>query len=285
MSTLNKFLQAPQTAIRVIRHARRMREKVINPWQVSWKMLKSTPTTCTAILRSGKRVTFRNINGDISAVQEVLVESTYGPLLAQLPFPVKRVIDIGAHIGCFTLTVAQQAELVIAVEPESTNFTLLEVNVADNDLKAKVRPINAAAGAHNGSAKLYRDAHQSVLNSLDSKGPHKNDIEALDVKIIALENLVNELGGQSCDLLKVDCEGAEFDMFYQTPSHVFDRIKSTILEIHASDREDYTPAAMAKFLRGCGFKVECIPDNMEQNPNKQVPYGHGLGLLIAVRAA
>lgn len=55
--------------------------------------------------------------------------------------PTDIVLDCGAHIGLFALKVADLCSCVVAVEPTSTNFSLLERNIMLNGLKRKIIPI------------------------------------------------------------------------------------------------------------------------------------------------
>ncbi|MEM1661099.1 MAG: FkbM family methyltransferase [Candidatus Bathyarchaeia archaeon] len=63
------------------------------------------------------------------------------------------VVDVGAHVGLFTLKVAKSVKLVLAVEPHPFNYRLLTVNVALNKLN-NVTPVKLALSSYSGKAKL-----------------------------------------------------------------------------------------------------------------------------------
>ncbi len=60
-----------------------------------------------------------------------------------------------------------------------------------------------------------------------------------------------------CDLLKMDVEGAEYAIFYSTPSAVLRRIRSIVMELHrVPEREGYNYEALEMYLRHAGFTVK-----------------------------
>lgn len=66
------------------------------------------------------------------------------------------VIDVGAHVGLFTLKVARMARrgLIIALEPHPFTFSLLKLNLKMNSIM-NVVPLNLALSDYNGLGKLY----------------------------------------------------------------------------------------------------------------------------------
>ena len=60
------------------------------------------------------------------------------------------VLDCGAHIGLFTLKVANIHSQIVSVEPSSTNFRLLQRNIILNGLEKKVTLIKKAVLARSG---------------------------------------------------------------------------------------------------------------------------------------
>jgi len=116
------------------------------------------------------------------------------------------VIDIGAHVGAFTLKAARKAVngLVIAVEPHPANFKLLVRNIRFNRLE-NVVPIQAAICDKTGRIRLYSHG-DSVSHSVVLPGRRGCYVE---VRAITLDELVGELGLKRVDFVKIDAEGAE----------------------------------------------------------------------------
>lgn len=114
------------------------------------------------------------------------------------------VIDVGAHVGFFTILVAKKAKQVIAVEPEISNYSLLKENSDLNNLK-NVKALNAALTDKNSTQRLYLTRLKSVGHSLEKNFGWKYET----VKTLTLDKLVEKIGLKKIDLIKIDTEGAE----------------------------------------------------------------------------
>lgn len=114
------------------------------------------------------------------------------------------VLDIGAHIGIHTVHMARRARLVIAVEPEPYNLSLLIRNIKLNSVAKKVVVLPVAACDYDGDALLY--LHESSGgHSLKPVGE-----KTVKVKCRRLDSLLNDgLGIDRVDVTKVDVEGYE----------------------------------------------------------------------------
>src|SRR5262249_47317322 len=135
-----------------------------------------------------------------------------------------RVLDIGANVGAFTLLAARAAPQgrICAVEPETGNFALLQQNVALNRAQ-NVDLLQAAVGASEGRALV---SSGGILSSTVTDSGNAGQT----VPQVTLASLVARLG--EVDLLKMDCEGAEFDIFFSTPLPVLRKIRRITMEYH-----------------------------------------------------
>ena len=129
------------------------------------------------------------------------------------PQPGDVVVDIGAHIGRFTLKAAKSAAKVIAVEPVQSNFSMLEANIELNGF-TNVMPLRLALSDHPGQLPLYlsdpRDlATSSFESNWSDRIPGPSARERLLVSTETLDNLASRLGIAIIDWLKIDVEGHE----------------------------------------------------------------------------
>jgi FkbM family methyltransferase len=110
------------------------------------------------------------------------------------------VIDCGAHIGCFTKYASLKEANVIAIEPEYENFALLKENTEGFD---NLKIINAVL--YNGKkARFLVDSKRSDLHKVDRKGKLVNTIK--------LDSIVDFFKIKRIDFLKMDIEGAEYEV-------------------------------------------------------------------------
>lgn len=117
------------------------------------------------------------------------------------------VIDVGAHVGTFTVKAAEivgDKGLVVAIEPEPRNLAFLQRNIESHNL-SNVKVIRKAIWDKPTKARLYLSKF-SPLHSLCY--PSESYIE---VEADCLDNIVSELGLNHVDFVKIDTEGAELE--------------------------------------------------------------------------
>ena len=140
------------------------------------------------------------------------------------------VVDAGAHVGIFTLLASQWAERVIALEASELNFRLLELNVTRNAL-TNVDPRHCALWSVSADAVEFAPAHHSG-GGMVADG-RRGDPGTAEVRAASLDDLVSELG--KIDLLKIDVEGAEYDVL--GAATCLDAVGTIVGEMHVDARE------------------------------------------------
>jgi FkbM family methyltransferase len=164
------------------------------------------------------------------------------------------VIDIGANIGAFAVYAAKQASRgrVLAFEPASDNYELLARNAALNRL-SNLTPVRAAVAGQTGSLTLYRasgsGAHSTMAGHLFVTTGTES-VEALSLDDVFLRYRIDR-----CNLLKLNCEGAEFEILYSAPDAVLARIDRIAMEYHATESKRQKADALVDYLDRHGFEV------------------------------
>ena len=77
---------------------------------------------------------------------------------------------------------------------------------------------------------------------------------------ITLEQALESVGLAHCNLLKVDCEGAEYEIFFNTPPEVLERVERIIMEYHDNVIK-HSHTELITFLTHHGFAVNCYPND------------------------
>ena len=213
----------------------------------------------------GTSLTYR-----VGTTDEFLFDDSYGETRFFPPgFEVGRagtIIDAGAHIGAFTVLAARQVPdgTVHALEPGSANVALLERNAAANGA-ANVHAHQLALGGADGTVRLYQ-APGSIGHSL-YRNPGWDDVvpepgidrESRDyeeVECVTLERFLRANAIEAVDLLKMNIEGAEYDILRGTCVEVLRRIRWMQIELHPV-QDAVAEAALAR-LREAGFEVTTI---------------------------
>jgi FkbM family methyltransferase len=171
------------------------------------RILKRAGIVSRTAKLGGYRVSFRRCSTDEAFIENVLQREEYfrpgyRPSAGQI------VIDIGANMGCFTLAAARYGARVIAVEPHPDNLRYLRRNVAANRIDAEV--IGAAVAASDGTCRLFTGSDTGYHSLRFNAGRGYTDVPAM-----TLSNLLARV--EHCELMKIDCEGAEFDFIPAAP--------------------------------------------------------------------
>jgi FkbM family methyltransferase len=166
-----------------------------------------------------------------------------------LNFTNKIVIDIGANTGATSMYFALNgAERVYAVEPMPRTYELLVKNILINGFQGKIYALNFGIGKRS-IVKL--DKTETGLGARIKK-PRRthNSAELKAVEIKSLTDLINILHIQEC-VIKMDCEGCEYDALLDLDKETFTHIKEIILEYHNGCKK------LLNYLKENGYIVTC----------------------------
>jgi FkbM family methyltransferase len=173
-------------------------------------------------------------SNDHYGVKEVLGYGDYDRyILAAIRDGALAYVNIGANIGAFDIAAASLAprgSSGLSIELNPNTCARLCLNLAMNGL-SKVRAINAAIG---GRADVVRfsPSKTSVEDSLFSETKANGPV--FEVLVLTLEDVINQYSAtqNGFDLLKVDCEGAEYEIIAATPDEVLRRFAAVVMELH-----------------------------------------------------
>ena len=143
----------------------------------------------------------------------------------------KRVIDIGASVGLFTKYMLNKgAQEVYSVECDERSIRALISNFSFYD---NVHIVPKAV--YSEEVQLYYKEDNPLVNSLDIVGSefstHTSPLSKT-VQAITLDSLIKSTQWDQIDLLKIDIEGSEWEVFKSTPDHVFSMADRILLEYH-----------------------------------------------------
>ncbi|MFP3137988.1 MAG: FkbM family methyltransferase [Nitrososphaeria archaeon] len=201
---------------------------------------------------------------DVGHVRELFVDRAYGSSFSGT------VVDVGASNGDSAIFFALNgAERVVALEPDPESFALAEENVRINGLEGRIRLVNAALAAEDGEAEFLVPEGSPNAATLSPTRPVSRIVDfgrsrRLRVRTISLVTLMKELGPDGASLLKMDCEGCEYEVLRSAGPDLLARFRRIILEYHDGPRD------LPDILGSAGFSVSCSRES-------------GLGILRAER--
>lgn len=179
----------------------------------------------------------------------VFIRREYG-----VPERFRTIVDIGANVGSFAVFAAQACPdaKVYCYEPEERTFGLLKQNIGLNRLEGRVSALRSAVASIAGKRSLAVGS-----SSLDSSfhiipaAPRLQPVSCTTLKdILANEEL------DRIDLLKINCEGAEYEILEGCSPGDFDRIANIRLEYHNLDAPTRNGEALSRFLEARGYHIE-----------------------------
>lgn len=211
----------------------------------------------TVALRNGLRFKIHSGNSDINSVTEIFISEMYRPFFDWIPQALSPVIvDVGANVGLVSIAAAKRfpKARVFAFEPNPHILPLLEENVRLNAAQSNIflRPF-CVAGEGGIRPVFYRPGERGGATLFRKDAPGTETFEATCVPLSEIFNIIQS---DVIDFLKVDCEGAEYEIFKHSSPEDFRKIKFILAECH----EPFVSAEqLGELLGQQGFSVEYAP--------------------------
>jgi len=173
------------------------------------------------------------------------------------PFYEKAVIlDVGAHFGYFSLFAERNCgpgSRIVAIEPDQKNFGLLTKNLFDSKSKM-IETINCAMAHEEGAQKLFKG--RSINSSLiENYALNPLNAEYELTKVMSLQGILASKQLDHVDFMKLDCEGAEYDILLRASDETLSKIKTISMEFHDMLNPDFTANKLYKRLSNAGYKI------------------------------
>ena len=207
---------------------------------------------------------------DVWCLKETLLDRMYQKWGAELE-PGWTVVDIGAGIGDFTVLASRCVIRghVFAFEPHPSSYQLLKRNVELNGC-SNVTLVNSGILGQRSRQGLLSSPSGEPLQASSLRGDPGSD--SIPVACLSLEDALARYQIEWVDLLKIDCEGAEFPILLDSRDSVFDPVLRIVLEYHDFSGLDHR--RLVARLEGLGYLVTRTAN----------PVHEYLGFLYASRA-
>jgi FkbM family methyltransferase len=197
-----------------------------------------------------------NSMADLFVLREVFVQETYQDILPLIEKKPIRVVDVGGNIGSFTVWLSRNRSLEsgYCFEPDPTSFSLCRYNLSGNGC-AFVDVIPKAVGGKSRKISMRVNTNRPGGNTIyaEPRGTRTDGEEAV-VEVIAFGEWLRTLQGDF-DVLKLDCEGAEWEIVDETPTDAWRRFAIIVAEIHEEPSCRHTPDDFPKLMQARGFET------------------------------
>lgn len=191
-----------------------------------------------------------NFIGHICA--EIFKDKVYAPFLVGKKDLI--ILDVGAHIGLFSLYASKYAKKLYAIEPSLEHAQCLAMMVKHNGLD-NIVPCKCAIANKDGEMTLYHNKNKTMFSLSPAINDKSSKPEIVDT--IRLDTFFKQHKIDHVDFMKLDIEGKEDEVFGGDGfANVADKIDTIVYETHAWMNRN--PAQIKVSLEGRGFKVNQI---------------------------
>lgn len=229
------------TTLRRLRFATRRARQTMTTFDNGWDVLRTIArrTGDVDYVVGSVRITGPNAPGARVPVYEVFSEDEYAMAWFGQGLPDDPVlVDVGAHIGCFSVAFAtlHPGARVHCYEPTPSTGSYLSRNVEQNGLADRISVHHSAVAASSGVLVMADNGTGSGHNGVLHLG--EEGAVTIEVPSVGLEDVVAAAGGR-VDVLKMDAEGAEYDVVLNASAQVWSAVGRVVMEYHALPGHDF----------------------------------------------
>jgi FkbM family methyltransferase len=184
-------------------------------------------------------------SSDDFVFDQLFVRHEYGPVCSRLP-DAAFILDLGANVGYASAIFASRypSSRILAVEPDPGNYKLCVENL--EPYGPRVKTLLGAVWANRSRLALARgtfcDGREWATQVVEARNGADADVEAWDVP--SLLDLANQ---DVADLIKIDIEGSEAEVFAANTAKWLPRVRNICIELHDERCRDIFFAALRGF--------------------------------------
>lgn len=184
--------------------------------------------------RTGTKINARHNIYDVKIIKEQFVDLQYFPDIYEENFSPKVVLDIGGYIGDLSLYCASTFNSKVHVyEPTPQNFSMIQRNLESNPhLKNNITAFNKGVS---GTTDTLKIDVQDIIGEIhaSSHKKYKTQVETISIPCVSLEDAILKMNEPLIDLLKIDCEGQEFEILGKADlDKLSNKVKYLVFEHH-----------------------------------------------------
>lgn len=195
---------------------------------------------------------------DASILNDLWVRDVYE--LRSIDEPLECVVDIGAHIGVFSVQVGElwPKARIIACEADPQNAELLRSNVRS---RPRIEVVEAAIVADETERVSFHALPDKAAQNSGGGSVRRPEPGSVPITVAArsVRRLWADCAINACDLLKLDCEGSEVSILQAlADANLIHRIRRIVGEWHALDARDETIEGSMQALKDVLAKTHDI---------------------------
>ncbi len=185
---------------------------------------KSNKRSDIKLRRVDSPIYLSNYGPDITTLLQIFFAKEYDIVLKHAP---KFIIDCGANIGLSAVYFANKypSATIIAIEPDKINFDFLRKNCS---CYSNITCLNKAVWSHSTKVTIVdNNTGNWGLSTIESSDSNLNSIPTVSIEMVMKEFNIPEI-----DILKIDIEGAEKELFKHNFQKWLSKTKVMAIELH-----------------------------------------------------
>lgn len=204
---------------------------IINAVKFAFLEVKKTGTVSLKLKNYKNLFVLRANTSDSQTFKQIFLRGDYE---IEVNFKPKYIVDAGAYIGLSSVYFANRfpEAKIIAIEPAEINYSLLLKNIHGYE---NIEPVNKGI--------WYKKTYLTVINEGHGEWgfivKETNDKNEADIQATSIDEILEDFGMATLDIVKLDIEGSEVEVFsnnYQWLS----KVKMLIVELHENLRPGCT---------------------------------------------
>lgn len=180
-----------------------------------------------------------------------------------LHFQAPTVIDVGANVGYFSLFMFHlyPKAKVYSFEPMPFNYKVLK-DYHDSYSAFHWETFPQAISNNNQPITLHAsslDSYTTMASIFEQPTSNKT----IQIECSTIPQLLDSHNLKAIDILKLDCEGAEYSILYSLPEEILKNTKVLMIETHKGTQPAENTMAMKSYLEKHGFSLHCLDAGKE----------------------
>lgn len=166
-------------------------------------------------------------------------------------------LDIGAHIGKWSVVAGRTAEKIYAFEPTPETYGYLMENVRLNELSKIITPVNKGVSSHKGELKFEISATNSSMSKIVQDTPE--NANSIRIETLAIDDFLKEktIAPERIELVKIDVEGHEFEVLKGMENLLLKSRKLRLLCEILPEQQD--KKQIIEYMKNLGFSCRELP--------------------------
>lgn len=199
----------------------------------------------------------RGIVSDREIFAQIFIQQQYKFFIPTAP---ATILDLGANVGLASVYFANlfPEAIILALEPEKANYEQACKNLAPYK---KVSVLQAAVWYKPGQLSVYDKGHGEAAFMVEEPGYEQAQKPLSQVPAYTIPQLAEKLGTSSIDLIKMDVEGAEKELFENNADEWLPHTKMLVVETHDRYKPGTSKALFTALLRH-RFLLEVRGENL-----------------------